>query len=165
MIFSLVQTDNILSKQMHAGEQDMHMGVQQPLHSLQGTLLTAQQGQNLCWIPLHFTDIITKCHCFFGIWDFHGFPMLWLSGTENNTHFMPLSVSKVGSNWRILFSKKSLFIAGSRSGSSPISLENHLKQASLSDGKTASSARHCQISFAWSAHSHSCPSYNATTLP
>jgi hypothetical protein len=39
-------------------------------------------------------------------------------------------------------------MAGSRSGSSPISLENHLKQASLSEGKTASSARHCQICFA-----------------
>lgn len=72
---------------------------------------------------------------------------------------MPLSVSNVGSNWRILFSKKSLIIAGSRSGSSPISLENHLKQASLSEGKTASSARHCQICFAWSAHNHSWPSY------
>lgn len=76
-----------------------------------------------------------------------------------NTYFMPLSVSNVGSNWRILFSKKSLIIAGSRSGSSPISLENHLKQASLSEGKTASSARHCQICFAWSAHNHSWPSY------
>lgn len=65
-----------------------------------------------------------------------------------NTHFMPLSVSNVGSNCSILFSKKSLIMAGSRSGSSPISLENHLKQASLSEGKTASSARHCQICFA-----------------
>jgi hypothetical protein len=50
-------------------------------------------------------------------------------------------------------------MAGSRSGSSPISLENHLKHASLSEGKTASSARHCQICFAWSAHNHSWPSY------
>lgn len=77
---------------------------------------------------------------------------------RKNTHLIPLSVNNVGSNCRMLFSKKSLLMPGSKSGSSPISFENHLKQASRSDGKTACSARHCQICFACSAHSQSWPS-------
>ena len=50
-------------------------------------------------------------------------------------HFIPASVSSPGSSWRRLDSKKSLFISGSRSGSSPISLLNHLKHCSRSEGK------------------------------
>lgn len=64
------------------------------------------------------------------------------------TYFMPLSVNSDGSSCNTLFSKKSLLMDGSRSGSSPINLENHLKQASRSEGKTAPSPRHCQICFA-----------------
>lgn len=74
------------------------------------------------------------------------------------TYFMPFSVSREGSSCKMLFSKKSLLISGSRSGSSPINLENHLKHDSRSTVNTAFSAKQFQICLAWGAHSHNWPS-------
>ncbi len=88
-------------------------------------------------------------------------PSLQLTALKKRSkHFMPFSVSSVGSSCSTLFSKKSLLMSGSRSGSSPISLEYHLKQASRSHRKTAFSARHFQICLACGAQSHSCPSFS-----
>jgi hypothetical protein len=57
----------------------------------------------------------------------------------------PLSVSKVASKFRIFPSKNGCVKAGSISGSSPISFENHSKPISRSDGYAGFSARQYQI--------------------
>lgn len=44
---------------------------------------------------------------------------------ENITHLIPLSVNKLGSSCKTIFSKKSLLISGSRSGSSPINWKTY----------------------------------------
>lgn len=89
------------------------------------------------------------------------FPSRQFTALKNRSkHFMPFSVRREGSSWSTLLSKKSLLMSGSKSGSSPISLEYHLKQASRSHRYTAFSARHFQICFACGAHSHSWPSFS-----